>query len=681
MSTVLKVVELTASSPGAPDRSGKQADTDNYVLLLREMRAAFGSKYGISVAIPSSYWYLRWFKPKEMEPYVDYFGLMSYDLHGSWDADVKNIGKVVYGQTNIPEIANWTLPLWYDGLDPAKINFGLAYYGRGYTLADPSCNRAGCSWSGPSRPGPCTNFGGVMSLQEIENLVPQLGLQPQLLPNDMMKQLSWSDQWIGYDDMETIAMKKQWASQRCFGGTMIWSIDLYSGSGSGDTPDGLGSDDPGSPGAGGGQSGASEGGAGSLVYIDPSVWKELNPLIECQPPCTFVLPPLVLPKPTTISFPPYVTSLDVAWSEPTGWTSIVQRTTLTIPPVVTTAIDVWQHTVTDSKTVSQAESSFYATPSILPPPFVITNDPNPRSSPGVSHSPVTRTITPPPYPYKFTTPRSKGAVPTSQPAPPGEEDDNDDDDDIGISLPVVTYRPGPPGPKCRSGCGKRCLIFCNSPCLLNCIDGGNDFVDPSNPNPRRANPRKPFPSGKPFPGDDPEAEEEKEEEEEEEEEKERSCQSEPTKEPNEPKDIEPPPPPPAPKPPPDPEPPSPNRDTESVDCYNSGALVGRGDSIKAVNDFCSRFAGVVLDDSRSDGERTLEKTYGGVCAGALGCFDEVDVSVTVINGCRFKMDENECGRILRRPVDECDTSSTRFKQGGTVNGNCALWVFDPNLDW
>ena len=54
-----------------------------------------------------------------------FFGFMAYDLHGSWDADIKTLGSVVRGQTDIREIDNDTLPLWFDALDPAKINFGI----------------------------------------------------------------------------------------------------------------------------------------------------------------------------------------------------------------------------------------------------------------------------------------------------------------------------------------------------------------------------------------------------------------------------------------------------------------------------------------------------------------------------------------------------------------------------
>ena len=46
-----------------------------------------------------------------------------------------------------------------------------------------------------------------------------------------MKQITWGNQWIGYDDPDTIAMKKKFASGMCFGGTMIWSVDFETGNG------------------------------------------------------------------------------------------------------------------------------------------------------------------------------------------------------------------------------------------------------------------------------------------------------------------------------------------------------------------------------------------------------------------------------------------------------------------
>ncbi|KAK2074979.1 hypothetical protein P8C59_009144 [Phyllachora maydis] len=685
-------IDIDWEYPGAPDRAGQSDDTANFVTLLQEMKAAYGSSYGISATIPASYWYLRWFDPLQMQPYVDFFNLLSYDLHGPWDKTVVDIGPVILGQTNIPELYNWTLPLWYAGVDPGKINMGLAYYGRGYTVANVDCTEAGCGWSGTSRPAPCTNFGGVMSLEEMQQIViPEVAVEPILDSNAMMKYLVWADQWVGYDDLETIAMKKTWASSHCFGGTVLWSIDLYSGVGSGNTPDGLGDPSSTDPGGSGGNSGGDSEGDQSVVYIDPSIWAEPEPVIQCEPPCTFVLPPRPLPTRSTVTFPLYTTSLDVAWSTSTGWTRIRQTTTLTIPPLVVTEIPVWAYTVTDTDTATVILKTFYITESIRPPPFTITDDANPLKQSGVTHPPVTRTITPPPSPYSFTRTSSSTVV-------------------AGL-FPVVTYKPGKPGPICKSGCGTPCLLFCHEPCLLDCTDGGNDFPDPEDPDP----PKRPTPTEETDPtptgqattlpaeptdtaGDEPGNEEEEDDDD--------QCAFEfglpaPTLvDPNfgatGTQTLSKPAPAPTPAPPPDPAPPGPNPDTESLHCYNSGASTSRGSMIDGVNGFCDHFGGRVLDASDAGAEHTLTYTLdnidvtggtGAECVfsfGLAGCWEYLTLQVTVTNGCRFTVDgpaaTDDCGRIFRQAIDQCDTSSTQYKQGGTVTSNCAVWRIDPNVE-
>ncbi|KFA82003.1 hypothetical protein S40288_07998 [Stachybotrys chartarum IBT 40288] len=617
-------VDLDWEYTGAPDRGGRPEDTANYVSLIREMREVFGTRFGISMAIPTSYWYLRWFRPIEIEPYIDFFGVMSYDLHGPWDEDVRQIGRVVLGHTNVPEIANWTLPLYYDGLDPAKLNLGLAYYARGYTVAVSDCNAIGCDWVSTSRPAPCTNFGGVMSLEEIERMVSEQNISPRLLASDMMMQLTFGNQWIGYDNLDTIRMKKWWASQRCFGGTIVWSVDMYSGSGSGDVPDGRGSENPGDPGGGQGE------GSG-MVYIDPEVWEEDTPEVNCWPPCTFVMPPLLLGEPITISLPPYETSLDVAWAGTDGWHSTIQTTTLTIPVMTITTIDVWHITVRETRTGTGtrtgARATYYITPSIRLPTFIITNNLPETSNDGVTQPPGTRTITPPPYAWTFTPPDPEATSTRS----------NTPDEDIPefpialsalllLPMPAGLPGPGPRLPGTRPIRDRR-LGLCRSP-------RARARTQPSGPPP-------------PPPGSEPENEDHEEEE--------RACAIEwgqpiPTFRPDDsstssiPSPTRPPP---SPSPTPDPEPPSPNPDTEEVDCYNNGQFINRALAIEALDYFCDAFEGQ--------------------------------------NGCRFRMGGNgpreECGRILRRIIDECDTSSTQFKQGGTLSSNCADWSFDPNDNW
>jgi chitinase len=72
-------VDLDWEYPGEPKRGGRKlADTRNFSMLLKEMRAAYSDKYGISLTLAPDYWYLRWFDAKAMEPYVDFFGFMAY---------------------------------------------------------------------------------------------------------------------------------------------------------------------------------------------------------------------------------------------------------------------------------------------------------------------------------------------------------------------------------------------------------------------------------------------------------------------------------------------------------------------------------------------------------------------------------------------------------------------------
>ncbi|KAL8672053.1 MAG: hypothetical protein Q9168_003480 [Polycauliona sp. 1 TL-2023] len=227
------------------------------------------------------------------------------------------------------------------------------------------------------------------------------------------------------------------------------------------------------------------------VLLPPSIWTDQDPVIQCEPPCVFVLPPYQLPSATTITFPPYTTTLGVAWlttavtTAPGGavstvstYTRTLQKTVLTIPPLTTTAIEVWNVRITGSDRPSSL--SLDITSSVAPPPFQITDDPNPENKPGVKHPPVVRMITPPPFPYIQTLRDPR--------------------------FPVVKFKPGPPPPvPCISNCGRPCILFCKKPCLIGC-GPGTDFPGPNDPDPP-PNPNDPNPP--PGPDQDPDKDEKK----------------------------------------------------------------------------------------------------------------------------------------------------------------------------
>ncbi|KAL5340440.1 hypothetical protein BJX70DRAFT_396691 [Aspergillus crustosus] len=220
-------VDLDWEYPGADDRGGIPEDTANFVELLRDMKNAFQGRYGISVTLPASYWYLRWFDLEGMQDHIDFFNIMTYDIHGVWDASNKNTGPYIRPHTNITEIKLGLDLLWRNNVDPFHVNFGLGWYGRSFTLKDPTCNQPDCVFSYGGKPGECTNSAGTLSIAEIQRIITKNNLTPTIDAEAAVKWISWdSDQWVSYDDGETIQMKIAEANKLCLGGVLIWAVDL-----------------------------------------------------------------------------------------------------------------------------------------------------------------------------------------------------------------------------------------------------------------------------------------------------------------------------------------------------------------------------------------------------------------------------------------------------------------------
>lgn len=56
------------------------------------MRRVFRQDYLITIAAPASYWYLRHFRISDMAEQLDWINVMTYDIHGVWDADIESLG-------------------------------------------------------------------------------------------------------------------------------------------------------------------------------------------------------------------------------------------------------------------------------------------------------------------------------------------------------------------------------------------------------------------------------------------------------------------------------------------------------------------------------------------------------------------------------------------------------------
>ncbi|KAK0116487.1 hypothetical protein ONS95_013501 [Cadophora gregata] len=219
-------VDIDWEYPVESNRGGRPIDTANLNALIQEMRAAFGTKFGISIALPSDYTYIQHFDVATLSQYIDFFNFMSYDLHGPWE--VNTIGAILRAPGSVVDIGNTLLPLWYANVSPNKINIGISMYGRSYTLKDRNCAELGCPYKAAGNPGMCTDSPGLLSLWEIALLRADKDLSSKFLPDVMMEQMTYDDQYIVFDASLTVDRKLQWADGLCLGGLAYWGVDLYS---------------------------------------------------------------------------------------------------------------------------------------------------------------------------------------------------------------------------------------------------------------------------------------------------------------------------------------------------------------------------------------------------------------------------------------------------------------------
>ena len=131
--------------------------------------------------------------------------------------------STAHGTPQINFSAHMSL-LWRNNINPGKVVLGLGFYGRSFTLADPSCTTAGCVFTSGARAGPCTQSVGTLSYAEIKRIVARGN---KVIKDDTaaVKMVVYdTDQWVSYDDAETLKMKVDYANAHCLGGTMVWAV-------------------------------------------------------------------------------------------------------------------------------------------------------------------------------------------------------------------------------------------------------------------------------------------------------------------------------------------------------------------------------------------------------------------------------------------------------------------------
>ncbi|RYP21255.1 hypothetical protein DL767_009307 [Monosporascus sp. MG133] len=217
-------IDLDWEYPEADDRSGRREDFANFPKFMKNLKQAL-KNYEVSITLPASYWYLQHFDLKNLAPHVDFFNMMTYDFHGVWDKPNTSVGPILNSHTNLTEIKDGLDLLWRNNIDHDKVTLGLAFYGRGFMASSSACLEPGCRFESGTAAQACSAEVGVLLNSEIDGLVAEQNLKPVLNKDAAVKILTWGgNNWLTYDDEETLQMKADFARSECLGGVMVWAI-------------------------------------------------------------------------------------------------------------------------------------------------------------------------------------------------------------------------------------------------------------------------------------------------------------------------------------------------------------------------------------------------------------------------------------------------------------------------
>ncbi|XP_042144784.1 chitinase-3-like protein 1 [Ixodes scapularis] len=213
-------------------RGGYPEDRENHALLLKELRAALDQKNRMliaSVSMGIETVNVSYNVPEVMKS-VHLLNVMGYDFFGAWENYTGHNSplRARKGGNELEQTFNVEtgLQFWIDkGANVSKMVLGLPLYGRTFTLDDPKNSGYLALATQPGQAGNHTKFAGYLGYNEICVLRRPGGWKETRDPDVGAPVIVKGDQWIGYDDVESLKKKVAFALSKGLAGAMVWSIE------------------------------------------------------------------------------------------------------------------------------------------------------------------------------------------------------------------------------------------------------------------------------------------------------------------------------------------------------------------------------------------------------------------------------------------------------------------------
>lgn len=190
-------------------------------VLVEEMRDSLGPSPSISAAVPASNYWARWFRAERFIDKMDWLGVMTYDMTGSW-AESATFNAPLFPSSAAPDLSlSQAMQYWSSsrGIAKSKLLAGHPFYGYQFAAA--------------SAPG-ATDFGTVTYLDFREIATQQ---STWTLHWDDEAQVPWATtsdgSYVTWNDDRATALAARYVRDNHYAGSIIWDLSADYDPGSG----------------------------------------------------------------------------------------------------------------------------------------------------------------------------------------------------------------------------------------------------------------------------------------------------------------------------------------------------------------------------------------------------------------------------------------------------------------
>ncbi|KAM6532558.1 hypothetical protein FSOLCH5_001982 [Fusarium solani] len=213
----LEGVDIDWEYPGAPDIPGippaEKDEGKKYLAFLAVLRNLLKGR-SLSIAAPSSYWYLKQFPIKDIAKVLDYMVYMA--------------------QVNLTETQYSLAMITKAGVPSNKVIVGVTSFGRSLKMAEAGCYGPECLYTGDrlnsdAKKGKCTDTAGYIADAEIGDILKDTSRVVKHFVDSTSNSdiLIYDDtEWVSYMSSSTKKVRENLYKSWGMGGTTDWAVDL-----------------------------------------------------------------------------------------------------------------------------------------------------------------------------------------------------------------------------------------------------------------------------------------------------------------------------------------------------------------------------------------------------------------------------------------------------------------------